>query len=45
MDMPVSRASLLGLYPTGVHPVGVRPVGVPLMACLVLRTAERYVYA
>ena len=28
MDMPLSRASLSGKYPTGVHPVGVHLMGV-----------------
>jgi hypothetical protein len=44
MDLPLSRASLVVMYPTGAHPVsahliGVHVMGVPLisvslMACL-----------
>ena len=28
MDVPLSRASLSGMYPTGVHPIGMHLMGV-----------------
>jgi hypothetical protein len=49
MDVPVSWASLSGMYAAGVHPagvylVGVHPVGVHLMGVHPVRASHRHAF-